>query len=139
MDNLDVRWRQRFSNYQKALKHLEQVVKLCHERQLSDIEKQGLVKAFEFTYELAWNVMRDYFTYQGNVAISGSRDAIREAFKRGLIVDGEGWMKMITSRNNSSHTYNEEIADVIVSEVVSQYFELFQRFNERIQGLVHDE
>lgn len=139
VNDLDIRWQQRLKNYQKALKHLETVVALSKERQLSDIEKQGLIKAFEFTFELAWNVMRDYFIYQGNVSITGSRDAIREAFKRELIIDGEGWMKMIISRNNSSHTYNEDVADEIVTDVVSRYFESFQEFNKRMQGLVHDE
>ncbi|NHE55829.1 nucleotidyltransferase substrate binding protein [Cyclobacterium plantarum] len=94
MDN-DVRWKQRFSNYRKAFKQLEESVRLSDTRDLSKLEKQGLIQSFEYTHELAWLVMRDFFFYQGNPEIHGSRDAIREAFKNGLIEDGEIWMDMI--------------------------------------------
>jgi nucleotidyltransferase substrate binding protein (TIGR01987 family) len=114
MADKDIRWEQRFSNYQRALSQLVLAVNLSNERQLTDLEGQGLIQAFEFTHELAWNVIRDYFEYQGNNAIIGSRDASREAFQKGLIVDGEGWMEMIKSRNQTSHTYNDKIAQEIV-------------------------
>jgi len=65
------------------------------------LEQQGLIKSFKFTHELAWNVMKDYFEYQGSTGIAGSRDAIREAFRRGLVSDGEAWMATIGSRNLS--------------------------------------
>ena len=106
----DIRWQQRLNQYQKALAQLNEAVELSRKRALSRIERQGLIKAFEFTHELAWNVMKDFFVWQGNTAITGSRDATREAFAKGLITDGEGWMEMIKSRNHTSHTYNEETA-----------------------------
>nr|VFJ56069.1 MAG: nucleotidyltransferase substrate binding protein, HI0074 family [Candidatus Kentron sp. DK] len=74
---MDIRWRQRFDNYRQALARLRDAVALRQQRPLSDLEQQGLIKAFEFTHELAWNVMKDYFEYQGNTRITGSRDAIR--------------------------------------------------------------
>ena len=80
----DIRWKQRLSNYQRVLQQLSDAVALGKQRPLSNLEQQGLIKAFEFTHELAWNVMKDYFQYQGNSPITGSRDAIREAFQRGL-------------------------------------------------------
>jgi nucleotidyltransferase substrate binding protein (TIGR01987 family) len=92
---------------------------------LSELEKQGLIKAFEFTHELAWNVMKDYFEYQGTTSIMGSRDAVREAFQRGMVSNGEGWMEMIQSRNQTSHTYNQKVADEIVEKVTARYCELF--------------
>ncbi|MCU0401987.1 MAG: nucleotidyltransferase substrate binding protein [Algoriphagus sp.] len=103
--NTKIRWQQRLSNYSKALRQLELAVELSKERPLSNLEEQGLIQAFEFTHELAWNVLKDYFAFQGNPDITGSRDASSEAFRRGLIEDGEGWMEMIKSRNQSSHTY----------------------------------
>ena len=92
MADKDIRWEQRFSNYKRALSQLINAVNLSNERELSDLEDQGLIQAFEFTHELAWNVIRDYFEYQGNSSIIGSHDASREAFQKGLIVYGEGWM-----------------------------------------------
>jgi len=124
MANLDIRWQQRFTHYQKVLKQLAQSVELGGQRPLSELEKQGLIKAFEFTHELAWNVIKDYFEYQGTTSIMGSRDAAREAFQKGLVTDGEGWMEMIQSRNQTSHTYNQKVADEIVGKVAARYCKL---------------
>lgn len=135
MDQQDIRWQQRFSHYQKALQQLSRAVELSRQRPLSEIEQQGLIKAFEFTHELAWNVMKDYFEYQGNTSITGSRDATREAFRRHLVVDGEGWMEMIQSRNKTSHTYNREVADEIAGKVTALYSDLFRAFEKRMQDL----
>lgn len=135
MSNPDIRWQQRFDNYSKALEQLGNAVAISQQRPLSDLEKQGLIQAFEFTHELAWNVMRDYFAYQGNAGITGSRDAAREAFQKGLIEDGEGWMEMIKSRNQTSHTYQQKVADEIAGHIVERYFPLFQRFLQKMNGL----
>lgn len=135
MADWDVRWRQRLANYRKALSQLSAAVDLAQSRELSDLERQGLLQAFEFTHELAWNVMKDYFAYQGNTDITGSRDAVREAFDKGLIADGEGWMEMIQSRNQTAHAYNEEVAAEITHRVVERYRTLFQQFLERMEQL----
>lgn len=117
----DIRWQQRFSNYQKALRQLDNAVDLSRQRPLSDLEKQGLIQAFEYTYELGWNTLKDYLSYQGITEIIGARDAIRQAFRRELISDGEGWMEMLVDRNLTSHTYNEDTADEIVNKVCERY------------------
>ena len=135
MSSEDIRWKQRLNHYRKALLQLKKGVELSRLRPLSEIEQQGLIQAFEFTHELAWNVMKDFFEYQGNFTIMGSRDAIREAFLRNLIADGDGWMEMIKSRNQSSHTYNQEIADEIAGNVIFVYFKLFVEFEQRMQAL----
>lgn len=121
----DIRWQQRFSNYKKAVQQLQSAVELRNQRALSNLEKQGVIQAFEFTHELAWNVLKDYLQDQGNQNIKGSKDATREAFKVELIADGEQWMAMIQSRNVSSHTYNEQLAEELVDVIVKQYFPLF--------------
>ena len=129
--NEDIRWKQRFSNFQKALATLGKAVTLSQERELSDLEEQGLIQSFEFTHELAWNVMKDYFQYQGNTEITGSRDAIREAFNKGLINNGDDWMDTIQSRNKASHTYNEATAEEIADKVKNKYLSLFLDFEEK--------
>jgi nucleotidyltransferase substrate binding protein (TIGR01987 family) len=135
MSDLDIRWQQRLANYSKALEQLGNAIATSQQRPLSELEKQGLIQAFEFTHELAWNVMKDYFAYQGNPAITGSRDAAREAFEKGLVEDGEGWMEMIKSRNQTSHTYQQKIADEIAGKVIKQYFPLFQAFQRTMMAL----
>lgn len=131
----DIRWEQRLANYSMALAQLIRAVDLAGRRPLSELEQQGLIQAFEFTHELAWNVMKDYFAFQGDSSITGSRDAIRESFNKGLITDGEGWMEMIKSRNQSSHTYNQKVAGEIVDKVVTSYHTLFRDFLLRMQAL----
>ena len=121
MKKPDVRWRQRFQNYQQALSRLSDAVALSRQRPLSDLEQQGLIQAFEFTHELGWNVLKDYLEEQGVAGIIGSRNATREAFKNELIQDGEAWMDMIQARNLSSHTYNSEVAQDIVRRVIERF------------------
>lgn len=132
MSDTDIRWKQRFVNFTKALGELEEAVELSRERSLSKLEKQGLIQLFGYTYELAWQVMEDFFLYQGNPEIRGSRDATREAFKNGLIDDGEIWMDMIKSRNLTSHTYNEDIANEIADKTSDQYYEAFRSFKAKM-------
>ncbi len=129
----DIRWQQRFSNFKKALSQLEKAIIIQNERDLSALEKQGLIQAFEFTHELAWNTLKDFFEYQGNTSITGSRDATREAFNKGLIQNGEGWMDMIRSRNKSSHTYNEEVAEEIVFHITETYYPLFNELKSTLE------
>lgn len=135
MSNPDVRWKQRLSNFKPAFLQLKNAVELAKSRELSELEKQGLIQSFEFTHELAWQVMKDYFFYQGNPNITGSRDATREAFSKNLIADGDGWMEMIKSRNLTSHTYNKKVADEITDKIKNQYFELFSEFLNRMTKL----
>lgn len=134
MNHQDIRWVQRLANYERARSRLVSAVELAASRELSDLEKQGLIQAFEFVFELAWNVMKDYFLYQGNPAITGSRDAIRTAFKNGLVTDGEGWMEMIKSRNQSAHTYNESVANEITEKILQSYHGLFAQFAVDMQA-----
>jgi nucleotidyltransferase substrate binding protein (TIGR01987 family) len=134
-EHQDIRWQQRFSNYQKALLQLKEVVALENPNRF---EEQGLIKAFEFTYELAWNTLKDFLEYQGVGEIVGSRDAFRKAFAEDLLKDGSVWMRMIESRNKTSHTYNEETAREIVesvrSEIYPAFCELEQTLSRRLDG-----
>lgn len=121
--DLDIRWKQRFSNYKKALGQLTEFIETG---KLNKFEEQGLIQCFEYTYELAWNLLKDYLEAQGNQNITGSRTAISESFKIGLIEDGEGWMQMFKDRNKTSHTYNQETTDEIVQHIYAQFYMLFQ-------------
>jgi nucleotidyltransferase substrate binding protein (TIGR01987 family) len=128
----DIRWQQRFDSYQKAV---SQLTKFIDKGDLNELEEQGLIQAFEYTYELGWNLLKDYLLYQGNPTIFGSRDAIREAFTLGLIADGEGWMKMLQDRNRTTHTYNEEVAAAIAANIRQIYFGLFVALREQFERL----
>lgn len=131
----DIRWEQRFSNYLKALEQLSDAVLTTHSRSLNRLEKEGLIQRFEYTHKLAWKVMKDYFEHQGNTLITGSRDAIREAFQYGLITDGDSWMQTIKSHNTTSHTYDENVAEDIVKLIITAYYPLFLSFKEKMETM----
>jgi len=145
----DIRWQQRFSNYNKALLKLEQAITYIKHNYtddednaletedlvyvLNEMIKEGLIQRFEYTHELAWNVMKDYAEYQGNQNVGGSRDATKEALQLKIIENGEVWMDMIQSRNKTTHTYNESIANEIFRKIVNEYFPLFLEFKMKME------
>jgi nucleotidyltransferase substrate binding protein (TIGR01987 family) len=145
----EIRWEQRFSNFEKALHKLSQAVEYIKHNFLNEDEpidesdsgyvldemiKEGLIQRFEYTHELAWNVMKDYATFQGNANVGGSRDATREAFQLKLFSEGKVWMDMIISRNQSSHTYNEDTADGIFSKIMNNYYPAFLEFQKNMEA-----
>ncbi len=141
--NKDIRWEQRFSNYQKALEKLTEAVEYVKndfQKQTIDIEildeilKEGLIQRFEYTHELAWNVMKDFLSGIGNITLYGSKDATKEAFKTGLIKKGDVWMEMIISRNKTSHTYNENTADEIYEKIINEYYLAFLDFQQVMES-----
>jgi nucleotidyltransferase substrate binding protein (TIGR01987 family) len=133
-ESKDIRWKQRFANFSKALSQLEKFIRKGVD--LNELEQQGMIQAFEYNFELSWNLIKDYYEYQGATEIQGSRDAFRMAFNRGLISDGESWMKMIESRKKTSHTYNEDTASEIASAVLSEYFFMFNELHKTMQKLL---
>ena len=132
MQQDDIRWEQRFANYGKALAQFQ---KFIDKGELSELEKQGLIKAFEYTYELAWKTLKDFLEFSGQLDIYGSRDVTRKAFELNLIEDGEGWMDMLKSRNLTSHTYHEEVVEEICRQISERYFSLLIRLGEKLESL----
>jgi len=133
--NQDIRWLRRFQNYQKAFTQLTQAVDLSLQRALSKLEQQGLIHGFEYTHELAWSTLKDFLEARGAAAIFGSRDTTRAAFTEGLIDQGEVWMQMIQSRNQSTHTYNEEMMTQIVTAVIQTYMAEFTKLQSKFEQL----
>ena len=128
----DIRWIQRFNNFKRALQQLDRVMDLIAERELNELEQQGVIQAFEFNFELAWNVLKDFYEHQGEGGIQGSRDAIRLAFRRGLIINGEVWFDMIKKRALTSHTYNEAVTEDILESIIHQFYAEFVSLKETL-------
>jgi nucleotidyltransferase substrate binding protein (TIGR01987 family) len=114
----DIRWKQRFQNFEKAFKHLEEAV---IKTDLSDLEKAGVIQIYEFTFELAWKTVKD-FLEEKEVLVKFPRDTIKEAFKYEIIDDGDLWMDMLEKRNLMSHTYNETNAELAYRLIVDHYY-----------------
>ena len=135
MDTIDVRWKQRLQNYERALAQFNEAIALFKERALTNLERQGLIQAFEFTHELAWKTLQDYFRYQGIVDKVGSRDVFRKALEVGLIQDGEKWFESIQSRNLTSHVYDQDIVNDLIQMIVEDYTQLLNVLFETMSRL----
>lgn len=119
MNNKDIRWKQRFGNFSKAFNQLDEAIKAY--ANLSDLEKEGLVQRFEYTFELAWKTLKDYLESKG-VVVSFPRDVLKEAFAAQVIQDGEIWIEMLNSRNLMAHTYEEAIFNQVVDNINKKYY-----------------
>ena len=139
MSDQDIRWMQRFAHFSQAFSQLKEAVELAQVRKLSKLEEQGLIQAFEYTHELAWNTLKDFLEEHGARNLYGSKDTTREAFKRGLIDNGEAWMEMINSRNLTSHTYNESTAAQIASAILEVYSPEFSDFQEQMAKIKRED
>ncbi|MYB96746.1 nucleotidyltransferase [Candidatus Poribacteria bacterium] len=135
MESQEVRWIQRANSFERALERLRAAVKLAEQRELSDLEAQGLIQGFEYTHELAWKTLKNFLEAQGIVNLYGSRDTTRTAFRNGLIENGEVWMDMVDKRNLTSHTYDEEVAAEVVRTIRNTYFAEFEKLLARLQQL----
>lgn len=139
MSKPDVRWIQRYKHFSQAFEQLNRAVELAWQRSLSELEEQGLIQAFEYTHELAWNTLKEFLENLGVQPLYGSKDTTREAFKRGLIEDGQIWMEMINSRNLTSHTYNQQIASEIARTIRHGYHAAFRALLEKLAPLAKEQ
>ncbi|HBC28930.1 MAG TPA: nucleotidyltransferase [Prevotellaceae bacterium] len=135
----DIRWIQRLDNYDKALVRLRTAARIirehgCADNEVDDLLKEGLVQRFEYTQELAWKVMKDYEEYQGYTDVQGSRDAIRKGLQMGLVEDSV-WMDTISSRNLTSHCYDEEEFNEVLDRIIQSYLPVFEKFSARMNAL----
>ena len=138
MEYKERRWIQRADSLRRAFSRLKQGVDLARQRELSDLETQGLIQGFEYTHELAWNTLKDFLQAQ-DFKLYGSRDTTRAAFKEGLIENGEAWMEMIRHRNLTTHTYNESAAEEVVSALLNIYFPEFETLLAKIEHLKQEQ
>lgn len=126
----DIRWQQRFANFNKAFTQLE---RFLLQKDLNEMELQGLIKAFEYTYELSWKTLQDLLKDKGYMDIAGPKPVIEQSFQDGYITDGKGWIRMHISRNLTSHTYDDKTAQEIVLGIKNEYFNLFQQLKIRLE------
>ena len=132
MQDKDIRWQQRFSNFKKALAKLAEAVGE-EEGELSELEKEGMIQRFEYTFELAWKTLQDLLRSKGYLDVSGPNPVLAQAFQDGYFTDGEGWREMNKSRNLTSHTYNSELAESIASNIRETYFQLLNALAIRLE------
>ncbi len=130
-ENKDIRWQQRFINFKKAFAQLDRFIQA---ENLNEMEAQGLIKAFEYTYELAWKTLQDFIKEQGYENIIGPKPVIEQSFQNGYITDGKAWIRMHKSRNLATHnTYEENTAREIIEAVRCEFFYVLRDLKIRLE------
>lgn len=123
MSNEDVRWKQRFTNFSKAMNHLENALQIPNPDM---VQKAGIIQFFEMSFELAWNMVKDYLEEQGFVDIKSPRSAIKKAFEMNILENGHAWMDLLQDRNLTAHTYDEQKATEMEQLISNKYFPLLK-------------
>lgn len=124
MNKKEIRWRQRFDNFEKAYKLLENHIDIDNP---SELERAGIIQFFEMAFELSWKVMRDYLEAQG-FQVKSPRETIKQAFQAEIIADGHSWLDALEDRNLTAHTYDENTAKEIEHRIKTRYFPALQLF-----------
>lgn len=128
---IDVRWKQRFSNYKKAVSQLTEFIE---KGDLNKFEVQGLIQCFEYTFELAWKTMKDYLEQEG-FEVKSPRATIQTAFQIQLITDGHAWIDALEKRNLMSHTYDEEKANEAENLIRTKYYSIIKELCVKMEDL----
>lgn len=131
----DIRLEQRFSNYNKALNKLSQAVTQAGDKGLSELEVEGLIQRFEYTYELAWKTLQDFIKHQGYTEINGPGQVLNQALEMGLINNPQSWRRLKKSRELTSHTYDSKTARIIADAITKEYYDLFMFLREKPDNL----
>ena len=126
----DIRWHQRFINFNKAF---DQLVRFIEKKELNEMEEQGLIKAFEYTFELGWKTLQDLLKEKGYDNILGPKPVIEQCFQDGYITRGREWLRMHVSRNLTSHTYDQEAAKAIIKEIRESFFGFLNELKIRLE------
>ncbi len=130
MDSLkDVRWRQRFTNFEKAYKLLRQYI---NEPIETELERAGIIQFFEISFELAWKLMKDYLAAE-ELIVKSPRESIKQAYQMGLIEDGHAWIDALSDRNRTVHTYDEALAKKMVEDVKNVYFPALEALYDKLR------
>ncbi|MDE0559546.1 nucleotidyltransferase substrate binding protein [Algoriphagus sp. NF] len=136
MKNEDIRWKQRFSNFSKAMRHLENALQISEPDM---VQKAGIIQFFEMSFELAWNMVKDYLEEQGFVDIRSPRGALKKAFEVNLLDNGHDWMDLLQDRNLTAHTYDEQKATEMEKLIQKKYFPILKNLQINFKRKVDEE
>lgn len=128
---MDIRWKQRFNNFEKSFLFLQKII---NEPELNEIERIGLIKSFEISFELAWKTLKDYL-FENGINVKFPREVIKESFQKEIIDDGEIWLEMLEKRNLLSHTYEEDEAKIAQELIVNNYFPFMKILYNKLKSL----
>jgi len=133
--NKDIRWQQRYDNYHRACQRIFQVTESGIDADdLSELEQEGLIQRFEYTFELGWKVLQDLLKYKGYEFMQGPNGTLKQAFEDGLIADHDGWRRMAMARVTTPHTYDEGEALEVVRKIFDSFAPLLKELDDKLDS-----
>ena len=116
--------KQKSKDFESALQRLEEGLQVPGKDSLAI---DGIIQRFEFTFEISWKLMKAFMEEEGIMGVCLSpKTTVRQAFKRELIIDGQGWIDMIMDRNRTSHIYDENMSRAIYKNIQNKHITLFR-------------
>ena len=132
--DVDIRWKQRFQNFDKAFKRLTDAIQIIRNEPDNVLLQAGLIQTYEFTFELAWKTLKDYLEMEG-FTVPSPRATLRQAFQCGYIQQGDVWLKALNDRNLTAHTYDDEVAKEVIADIQQTYYFLLKDLHQWLMGL----
>lgn len=132
--DVDVRWKQRFQNFDKAFKRLADAILIIRKDPDNVLLQAGLIQTYEFTFELAWKTLKDYLEMEG-FTVPSPRATLRQAFQCGYIQQGDVWLKALNDRNLTAHTYDDEVAKEVIADIQQTYYFLLKDLHQWLMEL----
>ncbi|EKU92461.1 nucleotidyltransferase substrate binding protein [Bacteroides oleiciplenus] len=136
-DNQDIRWKQRFQNYEKAFNRLSRAIEIVRITPDDDLLQSGLVQTYEYTFELAWKTLKDYLEMEGFL-LRSPRETIRQGFQSGYITNAEDWLQALADRNLAVHIYDDEIIARVLKDIYERYFFILQEFYNNFKTRINE-
>jgi nucleotidyltransferase substrate binding protein (TIGR01987 family) len=130
MNESQIKWQHKFANFEMIFQQLELAVA---QTSYSNLEKAGLVQTFEFTFELAWKILQRLLQFRG-YEVNGPRDVIKQAYKDGLITNGDEWLNALDNRNMLAHTYDVETSDEAVKLIKNKYYPFLKELHVQLKS-----
>jgi len=128
MESKDIRWKQRFDNFEKAYLSLVKSQEALESEPDNDFIQDSLIQRYEYTLELAWKTMKDYLENEGFMDVTSPKKAVRKAFQERIIQDGSAWIAALDDRNKTSHAYDEQMAKDVIQSITEQHIPIFRDF-----------
>ena len=132
-------WKFRFENFEKAFEFFAKARDRIRENLNDDLLRAGFIQAYEFTLELSWKTLADFFQEQGFIDISGPKKVLRTAFQEGYVINGAAWIKALDERNLTTHTYNEDLAKQVATDIIEIYYPLIRDLYVTLKKEVNNE
>ena len=126
----DIRWKQRFQGFDRGLMLIRDALARGPSA-LSPLEREGLIKRFEFTFELTWKTVKDFLEASGLIISPVTpRQVIKDAFAAKVLSDGQVWIDMLDHRNLLSHNYAFTVFEEAVDALAARYLPAIESLHD---------